>query len=81
MLICVNFQNFSMVTPEMSKFTYEANRDQDVHLESITDMNAKQEIFDNYRISAIPITILLAPGGKVLKINPTLKEIEAEIIK
>lgn len=46
-----------------------------------TDMKTKQEIFDNYRINAIPITILLAPGGKVLKINPTLKEIEAEITK
>lgn len=46
-----------------------------------TDKKTKSEIFDNYRINAIPITILLAPGGKVLKINPTLKEIETEIIK
>ena len=46
-----------------------------------TDIKTKNEIFDNYRINAIPITILLAPGGKVLKINPTLKEIEDEIMK
>jgi peroxiredoxin len=46
-----------------------------------TDIKTKNEIESNYRIFSIPITILIAPGGKVLKINPTLKEIEAEIIK
>jgi thiol-disulfide isomerase/thioredoxin len=46
-----------------------------------TDEKTKKEMFDNYRHSSVPLTFLLAPGGKVLKINPTLKEIEAEIIK
>jgi peroxiredoxin len=46
-----------------------------------TDEKTKKDMFDNYRHSSIPLTILLAPGGKVLKINPTLKEIETEIIK
>jgi thiol-disulfide isomerase/thioredoxin len=46
-----------------------------------TDEKTKKEMFDNYRHTSIPLTILLAPGGRVLKINPTLKEIEDEIMK
>lgn len=45
------------------------------------DEKKKKEIKDAYRIYSIPITVLIDPNGKVLKINPSLKEIEVVIMK
>ena len=79
-----NFQVLGISTDESKEAWKNAVKKYKFDWEQVwigTDMKTKQEIFDNYRINAIPITILLAPGGKVLKINPTLKEIEDEIMK
>lgn len=46
-----------------------------------SDEKKKKEIEDAYRIYSIPTTILIDPNGIVLKINPSLKEIEAIIMK
>lgn len=45
------------------------------------DAKKKKEIEEAYRVHSIPTTILIDPNGKVLKINPSLKEIEAIIMK
>jgi ATP-binding cassette, subfamily B, bacterial len=65
----------STVTPEMSKFTYEANRNQDVHLENIS---FKYNELNDYALKDINLTL---PHGKVTAIVGTSGSGKTTLVK